>query len=100
LQIVLLSINRLSGLTLEFVAPNGFLRWTDLNNMVLGLIAVLVYYLLARHISDVSSVEFGVSEWGTRGVRAGDSRQVVLQDRRFPACCSSTTRGASVPVTR
>ena len=40
LIIVLLSINRLSTLTLGYVHPNEFLRWVDLNNMlVLPLIA-------------------------------------------------------------
>ncbi|MEO6082501.1 MAG: hypothetical protein ABIQ18_05275 [Umezawaea sp.] len=54
LQIVLVSVNRLSGLTLSYVAPNEFLRWIDLLNMVLGFVSVLVYFLLARHLVDVS----------------------------------------------
>jgi hypothetical protein len=32
------------------VASNQFLRWVDLNNMVLGLFAVLVYYLIVRYL--------------------------------------------------
>ncbi len=39
LLIVLVSINRLSALTTGYVAANQFLRWVDLNNMVLGLFA-------------------------------------------------------------
>jgi hypothetical protein len=50
LLIVLVSINRLSALTTGYVAANQFLRWVDLNNMVLGLFAVLVYHLLVRYL--------------------------------------------------
>ena len=45
LVIVLLTINRLSTLTLGYVAPNEFLRWVDLNNMlVLPLISLVAFY--------------------------------------------------------
>jgi hypothetical protein len=44
------SVNRLSSLTTGIVASNQFLRWVDLNNMVLGLLAVLVYYLIVRYL--------------------------------------------------
>lgn len=51
LVVVLLSINRLSTLTSDYVASNQFLRWVDLNNMlVLPLISVLAFYLLKRQI--------------------------------------------------
>ena len=50
LLIVLVSINRLSALTTGYVAANQFLRWVDLNNMVLRLFAVLVYHLLVRYL--------------------------------------------------
>jgi hypothetical protein len=50
LLIVLVSVNRLSGLTTGYVAANQFLRWVDLNNMLLGLLAVLVYYLIIRYL--------------------------------------------------
>lgn len=50
LLIVLVSVNRLTTLTTGYVASNQFLRWVDLNNMVLGLFAVLVYYLLVRYL--------------------------------------------------
>lgn len=55
LQVVLLSVNRLGTLTLGFVAPNEFLRWTDLNNMALGFLAVLVTFLLVRQIRQAST---------------------------------------------
>lgn len=47
--VILLSINRLSPLTLGYVAPNEFLRWVDLNNMlVLPLVSLVAFYLLKR----------------------------------------------------
>src|SRR5262245_4022289 len=49
--IVLLSINRLSSLTLGYVAANEFLRWVDFNNMlVLPLISTVAFYLLKKHL--------------------------------------------------
>ncbi|MEU6206198.1 hypothetical protein ABZ814_21755 [Micromonospora musae] len=50
LLIVLVSVNRLTSLTLAFVAPNEFLRWTDLINLIVGSGAVLVSYLLLRAV--------------------------------------------------
>lgn len=51
LVVVLLSINRLSPLTLGYVAANEFLRWVDFNNMlVLPLISLVVSYLLLRRL--------------------------------------------------
>lgn len=51
LVVVLLSINRLSPLTLGYVAPNEFLRWVDFNNMlVLPLISLVASYLLLRRL--------------------------------------------------
>jgi hypothetical protein len=50
LLIVGVSVNRLSALTTGYVASNQFLRWVDLNNMFLGLFAVLVYYLIVRYL--------------------------------------------------
>jgi hypothetical protein len=50
--VVLLSINRLSSLALGYVLPNEFLRWVDLNNMlVLPLASVVASYLLMRHMA-------------------------------------------------
>jgi hypothetical protein len=49
--IILLSVNRLSSLTLGYVAPNEFLRWVDLHNMLtLPLISLIAFYLLKRHL--------------------------------------------------
>jgi len=51
LVIVLLTVNRLSPLTLGYVAPNEFLRWVDLNNMlVLPLISLVGFYLVKRRL--------------------------------------------------
>jgi hypothetical protein len=51
LVIVLLSINRLSSLALGYVAGNEFLRWVDLNNMlILPLISVVAFYLLKKRV--------------------------------------------------
>jgi len=55
LIVVLLTLNRLSPLTLGYVAANEFLRWVDFNNMLLLPLASLVaFYLLKRHL-EVSS---------------------------------------------
>ncbi|MFE7403521.1 hypothetical protein [Streptomyces sp. NPDC057557] len=50
LVVVLVSVNRKSGSTLAFVADNGFLRWVEIDNMLLGLCTVLLYYLVAAHL--------------------------------------------------
>lgn len=50
--VILVSINRLSPLTLGYVAPNEFLRWVDLNNMLwLPLASLVAAYLLKRHLA-------------------------------------------------
>lgn len=52
LTIVLLSINRLTGLTSGYLAPYEFLRWLDFNAMLpIPLVSVLLYYLLKREIT-------------------------------------------------
>lgn len=49
--VVLVSINRLSTLTTGYVAPNQFLRWVDLNNMlILPLLSLVAFYLLKKHV--------------------------------------------------
>ncbi|GAB4581520.1 MAG: hypothetical protein Fur0022_42680 [Anaerolineales bacterium] len=49
--VILLSINRLSSWTTGYVAPNEFLRWVDLNNMlILPLISTVAFYLLIKHM--------------------------------------------------
>lgn len=51
LVVVLISVNRLSTLALGFVAPNEFLRWVDLNNMlVLPLISLVAFFFLKKHL--------------------------------------------------
>ena len=48
---ILVSINRLSSLTLGYVAENKFLRWVDLNNMIiLPLISLVAFYFLKKTI--------------------------------------------------
>lgn len=48
---IFVSINRLSPWTLGYVLPNEFLRWVDLNNMlVIPLISVVAFYLLKKHL--------------------------------------------------
>jgi hypothetical protein len=50
-DVILVSINRLSTLTTGYVAANEFLRWVDLLNMlVLPLISMLAFYLLKKEI--------------------------------------------------
>ena len=51
LVVILVSINRLGSFTLGYVAENQFLRWVDLNNMlVLPLISLVAFYLLKKHL--------------------------------------------------
>ena len=51
LVVMLVSINRLSRLTLGYVAPNEFLRWVDLHNMLtLPLVSILAFYLLKKAV--------------------------------------------------
>jgi hypothetical protein len=51
LVVILVSVNRLSALAAGYVLPNQFLRWVDLNNMlVLPLISLVAFYLLKKHI--------------------------------------------------
>ena len=57
---ILVSINRLSTLTLGYVLPNEFLRWVDFNNMlVIPLISLLATYLLKKTIEYDSPVHEG-----------------------------------------
>jgi hypothetical protein len=50
LVVVLLSLNRLTPLALDYVRPNEFMRWVDLNNLALPLVSVIAFWLLKRHI--------------------------------------------------
>jgi hypothetical protein len=58
LNVVLVSVNRLGPWTTGFVAPNEFLRWVDLINMlIVPLISVICSWLIKRDLE--------------RGIRAG-----------------------------
>lgn len=60
LVVILVSINRLSRLTTGYVAPNEFLRWVDLNNMlILPLISTVAFYLLSKHMEIPGSARDG-----------------------------------------
>ena len=49
--VILLSINRLSSLTTAYVWPNEFLRWTELNNMlILPLLSVIASYWIRNEL--------------------------------------------------
>jgi hypothetical protein len=50
LVVVLVSVNRLSSGTTGYVATNEFLRWVDLNNMILALVSLVAFYLLKVHL--------------------------------------------------
>jgi hypothetical protein len=47
---ILVSINRLGTWTLGYVLPNEFLRWVDLNNILISLISLIAGYLLKKTI--------------------------------------------------
>lgn len=53
---ILVSINRLGPWTLGYVLPNEFLRWVDLNNILLSLISLVALYLLKKTIEYNSQV--------------------------------------------
>jgi hypothetical protein len=62
LVVMLLSINRLSSLTAGYVLPNQFLRWVDLNNMLLLPLASLVaIYALKQHLEYDSAARWGLA---------------------------------------
>lgn len=53
LIILLLSVNRLSTLTQGYVAANEFLRWVDLNNLLLlPLTSLVTFYYLKETLAD------------------------------------------------
>lgn len=56
---VLVSINRLGTWTLGYVLPNQFLRWVDLNNLLIALISLVTGYLLKKTIEYNSPVRDG-----------------------------------------
>ena len=50
LVVVAVSVNRLGSATGGYVAGNQFLRWVDLNNLILSFVSVLAFHLLQRHL--------------------------------------------------
>ncbi len=48
--VVLVSVNRRSDLTTGFVADNEFLRWVDLDNLILAIASLVTANLLIRHL--------------------------------------------------
>ncbi|MEU3795815.1 hypothetical protein [Streptomyces fructofermentans] len=62
--IVLISINRKSPVTLAFVADNHFLRWVEVNNMILGLCTVLLYHLISVQLISGSDKQLGSGRAG------------------------------------
>lgn len=60
--ILLLSVNRLSSLTLGYVATNEFLRWVDFHNMLtLPLISLVTFYYLKETLADEPTTRNGVA---------------------------------------
>ena len=47
---ILVSLNRRGNWTLGYVLPNEFLRWVDLNNIIIAMISLLAGYLLKKTI--------------------------------------------------
>jgi len=59
-DIILVSINRLSTLTTGYVSSNEFLRWVDLNNMlVFPLISMVAFYLVKKQLEYDSPTRAG-----------------------------------------
>jgi hypothetical protein len=50
LVVVLVSVNRLGSWSQGYVAGNEFLRWVDLNNLVLALVSLVAFHLLRDHL--------------------------------------------------
>ena len=58
--IILLSVNRLSSLTLGYVAANEFLRWVDFNNMLLlPLVSLIAFYFLKETLAQDGLARLG-----------------------------------------
>jgi hypothetical protein len=49
--VVLVSVNRLTKAGLHYVAADQFLRWVDLDNLLLALASTLVSFLVLRHLA-------------------------------------------------
>jgi hypothetical protein len=54
------SINRLTTLTTGYVAPNEFLRWVDLLNMLaIPLASLIAFWLLKKHLESAGGANAG-----------------------------------------
>jgi hypothetical protein len=62
--VVLVSVNRLTSVGKAYVLPNEFLRWIDLNNMLLALASLLAFYLLRRHLT-TGAPAAAARRWGS-----------------------------------
>ncbi len=58
---ILVSINRLGSWTLGYVHPNQFLRWVDLNNILVSFVSLIAAYLLKKSIEYNSPAREGAS---------------------------------------
>ena len=47
---ILVSLNRLGTWTIGFVLPNQFLRWVEINNILVSLISMVALYCLKKAI--------------------------------------------------
>jgi hypothetical protein len=54
LVVVLVSVNRLGSWSQGYVAGNEFLRWVDLNNLVLALVSLVAFHLLREYQQEAS----------------------------------------------
>jgi Ca2+/Na+ antiporter len=94
LILLAISINRLGSFTLSFVAANQFLRWVDLNAMLLiPLATVILYYLLKKNIEQNGRVDrsrwllwlnlFFICGLYLNGVSSGDHETTNYLHTRF-----------------
>lgn len=58
---ILVSLNRLGTWTIGFVLPNQFLRWVEINNMLVSLVSLIALYLLKKTIEYNSPAREGRS---------------------------------------
>ena len=96
---ILVSVNRLGSWTLGYVLPNQFLRWVDLNNILLSLASLLALYLLKKTIEYDSPAREGRSHlaWNLvfiiglflTAASYGDHEVTNYLHQRF--CASDTT---------
>jgi hypothetical protein len=96
---ILVSINRLGPWTLGYVLPNQFLRWVDLNNILLSLASLVALYLLKKTIEYDSPAREGRSHlaWNLvfivgvylTAASYGDHEVTNYLHQRF--CASDTT---------